>query len=438
MELSSSGREVHYIDLTTSPGREVLYIDLTTLPGREVHYIDLTTPLDQQEKEASPLLHLPKEACGLLPLDSLSVMSLIDYVKLPKLRCIKQLDIDHWLSTTDPSPEFQPNHLSRAPLPPLKVVINLHKAISNRSLLVSKSITTTHILDDNDRVLPQNLPLWSIQFWKRAHEARSAQSQWKQSMKWMDLHCQVVSTHAARDSVINCLKTLCWTDNLHASVGFGSVLGLTTLLSDKPLLGANIHQLLAVLRDKLRRNKSSNLLTNRIVDLEFGDSLLQTQLDDAPYNHSFQEAEEALLNGSVNTVSGVLHVHGNHYTCFVFDLKNTYLGYGDSMGGAMPQKLQQAFIKWIVRFNRKRAGCSGVKEPELWFRPMPISTQKPGDDYSCGILAVNALEHHHLHSSILLDQAMPIAMERIMKFIDICQLNINEVSFCICDPYQSN
>ena len=98
----------------------------------------------------------------------------------------------------------------------------------------------------------------------------------------------------------------------------------------------------------------------------------------------------------------------------------------------MPARIRNAFIWWIDRLSSLgfvSSDGSRVRKGKDWVvETLPITSQRNGDDYSCGMLAVNSLEHALLHEPLIASNAQAIAHLRIRSFLEICQLHLEDVS----------
>lgn len=235
------------------------------------------------------------------------------------------------------------------------------------------------------------------------------------------------------------LAQISWSDDLQGEVGFGKGNGLSALvalLGERCLSGAHICGLLASTRRRLRQTDLNHSLTCSIVDLKFVDSLVNAALSKKTTDGTIalpraqQRVEDDIASGFCSKVAGISYINNNHYTFFVLNIEEAYLGYGDSFGGEIPPNIRAAFLWWIEHLIQRLRKKDLLPAPELWFRQLPISHQHAGDGTSCGILAVNALEHHLFPNDILLidSRLKPVATRRMSAFADICQIHLDAVS----------
>ncbi|KZT31980.1 hypothetical protein SISSUDRAFT_1056086 [Sistotremastrum suecicum HHB10207 ss-3] len=106
---------------------------------------------------------------------------------------------------------------------------------------------------------------------------------------------------------------------------------------------------------------------------------------------------EDLANGRIKQISGIFHVHGNHFTACVIDIERAVILYGDGKQEDMPEKT-------------------------FAFDKLNIALQHDG--HSCGILAFNALMHYHDHTVELYNNrdALAMACARVRIAEDLIRL----------------
>ena len=84
---------------------------------------------------------------------------------------------------------------------------------------------------------------------------------------------------------------------------------------------------------------------------------------------------------------------GNHFMAIMIDIKSKTLFVGDSLGFWVPQEFVRMVEWWIYLYDPSGA-FNGLQIEKL-----PCTTQSDG--FSCGILAVNSLEHYFWPSTKL-------------------------------------
>ena len=127
----------------------------------------------------------------------------------------------------------------------------------------------------------------------------------------------------------------------------------------------------------------------------------------------------SIIQGLVNSVAGVLYLP-NHWTSLVITFNPPKILYGDSLGNSMPPIQASSFQRWICHMLSR----SGKEIPESDISIYPLATTIQQDFNSCGLFALNAIEHHYLQDSPLLQcDVLSVAYSRIQIALGILQEN---------------
>ncbi|KZS89301.1 hypothetical protein SISNIDRAFT_469349 [Sistotremastrum niveocremeum HHB9708] len=129
-----------------------------------------------------------------------------------------------------------------------------------------------------------------------------------------------------------------------------------------------------------------------------------------------REIRDALVKERVKTVGGIFHVRGNHFTACVIDLDGERILYGDGKHDSMPEKRQRTLTDWLAYH---------LPDKTFSFQKLDIVDQKDG--HSWGILAFNALMHHHVPDTSLYnnDDPMGMACASIQIVEDLVRLTLD-------------
>jgi len=107
-----------------------------------------------------------------------------------------------------------------------------------------------------------------------------------------------------------------------------------------------------------------------------------------------QQVAEDLTTGRCVCILCVLNVNNNHWITYVIDFHEEVLLFGNSLGHYPDKSVINVFLAWIKNMSGKD------------FQSERLTTAIQTDSFSCGMLAVNALEHHMYPQIIpLLDTA---------------------------------
>jgi hypothetical protein len=100
----------------------------------------------------------------------------------------------------------------------------------------------------------------------------------------------------------------------------------------------------------------------------------------------------------------IMHIHSNHWVALVIDFAHGLLLYGDPMGQTMPSIVEDTYNWWLGQH------CNSTFD----IKSLPCTLQD--DTFSCGLLAVNALEHHFLPAEYPLIAKSAVAIGHIQCF----------------------
>lgn len=82
---------------------------------------------------------------------------------------------------------FPPVHLQQIPLPPLDSVLKLHQLLLDTLLQSLRSVSTLHLVSAGwSSLIPSQLPLWVVTYWKEAYELRTMRQDWDAACIWVE------------------------------------------------------------------------------------------------------------------------------------------------------------------------------------------------------------------------------------------------------------
>jgi len=176
---------------------------------------------------------------------------------------------------------------------------------------------------------------------------------------------------------------------------------LVLFCSEKWLKGSQVDIMLEILRDHLRSKKSQEA----VKDISFLQKLIKI------YRHTrntyandntamfIWEFMEKLKTGEVSVVGLAVavcyteseaqlpfgqDVISNHWCCFILDINECTIHYGNSLGTAPPPKLLDILNWWL-----------GLSFPTP-FSLVNLPIMQQTDTFSCTVFTVNALSHYFL------------------------------------------
>ncbi|KAG1734362.1 hypothetical protein EDD22DRAFT_787922, partial [Suillus occidentalis] len=116
----------------------------------------------------------------------------------------------------------------------------------------------------------------------------------------------------------------------------------------------------------------------------------------------------------IKTVGMACFVHSNHWLSLIIDGSHHTIYFGDSFGHEAPDLIHHA-VKWWL----------GLHTP-ISFKWKALACTHQQDQYSCGILAVNAIAHHfHLQAYSLLISLTPDVLDAVRMQIGVSVIDIH-------------
>lgn len=346
-----------------------------------------------------------------------------------------------WLSDQPVSPNFEPTILTHTIcLPPPEIIEQLYQIIADRRDTPPTSILPLHV-PSADLAAGFHLPVWTVAYWREVSTARDHRGDWSAAVKWVErLAKGSEEGEDLQKRILSVFRKLQWRGSVSGVTVGRTVRGLSKFLGNTPLPAEQVLQLVDLLQLQLTLTAAPDS-PHLLVSENFIGALLKaakldpksptpphTQIAAQRCYSALREVESDVLFRSKRVVSGILFVGGNHWTFFVLNFNTQTIGYGDSFAGSMPSDIEKAFVWWINRLSRF-LNMKHQKPAEEWSRQaMPVTRQKAGDAYSCGILAVNGLENYLFNSGLVSPDPRAIARRRMRCFLEVCRLHCESVS----------
>ncbi|KAG1823327.1 hypothetical protein EV424DRAFT_1321185 [Suillus variegatus] len=133
-----------------------------------------------------------------------------------------------------------------------------------------------------------------------------------------------------------------------------------------------------------------------------------------------RQVGQDVANG-IKTVGMACFVHSNHWLSLVIDGSRHTIYFGDSFGHKAPDSIHHAVEWWL-----------GLHTP-ISFKWNTLACTHQQDQYSCGILAVNAIAHHFLLQaySLLISTHDELDAARMQIGIAIIDVHLHALSVSI-------
>ena len=264
------------------------------------------------------------------------------------------------------------------------------------------------------------VPLWTVGYWLEVLKIHSIKLLWVSAQRNLDL---LQKEHLLTDNIMDLIKQvssalskLSWKNKIK---GFPVDLPpeyLASYLTRKWLTDEHENQMLHLLQEELTlRNPESST--------------------DITYTYFFQILSQLHRDGTYDTDKGadwvrrkgvefstgvydilatIVNLNDNHWVPIVVDFKASKFLYGDSMGGAIDENVEEILTWWTYHHT-------GITFTKTY---LPITRQRDG--FSCGLLAWNALATYLLPDIHSLIDASDVAKERLKMFLQVVEQH-NEV-----------
>ncbi|KAF8196183.1 hypothetical protein BJ912DRAFT_1056612 [Pholiota molesta] len=270
-----------------------------------------------------------------------------------------------------------------------------------------------------------SFPIWIIAYWVEvARLQTTVRRPWVSAEAFLKKTQQTWKAAEARqlaDAATIALVQLPWGGR---TTGFGAdnepIHVLARYLSDQWLQSKHIIQQLEILRLDLKRAGTIDCEVITPYTFEILVQMYRTR-EATPYRKdgfgvrkNIWGIGEELASGRRKVVAGVSNVNNNHWVGIVIDVADLTVRYGDSLGGAGAVEIMDAVIWWL-QFHIPSPFKRSV---------LPITQQT--DDFSCGVLALNAIRHMALPNTPLLQPLSGIAInqERVDMFVSAVKLDL--------------
>ncbi|KAK0237311.1 hypothetical protein EDD85DRAFT_790985 [Armillaria nabsnona] len=220
-----------------------------------------------------------------------------------------------------------------------------------------------------------SFPLWIILWWCEIQEISEAKSSWTDAFAFLNGLSQKYPLVQKLDTQI---RTLPWNTKLPSALGgntMTSAMTTTTLAyycSQKWLKTLHLEQIII---NKYRRADDNEYFTN---SLRLADGSLSSLAFPVCV---LSDCGKVFLP---NEGSDGYSLPGNHWTSIVVDASEGRVYYADSFSSPLPAEAVDVLHWWLKRHGFDK------------FPVMQLPSTKQKDSYSCGILCIDAINHHFL------------------------------------------
>jgi Ulp1 family protease catalytic subunit len=352
----------------------------------------------------------------IIPSQNLSVSDLQNY-PFPELATSKSPSpqpLQKFLSRLTPN-ITDVEEITLLPTPSEALLKNLLKCPEIRQ---SQSFTCEHLHGRTGL----RVPLWTIRYWLEVRRIHPIKLLWASAQRNLDLLQKKLLTDInLTTQVSSVLSKLSWKDNIK---GFPAQIPpeqLTSYLTEIWLSDDHEDQMLHLLQNEitLQHPKSDTNITTTF----FFRKLTQLYRD-GTYNALedgawVQRKSQEFATGVYDIFATIVNIDNSHWVSIIVDFKASKILYGDSMGGAIDEDIEEILTWWTYYHT-------GVKFTKAY---LPITRQRDG--FSCGLLAWNALAAYLLPNIHSLIDASDVAKERLKMFLQVVEQHDNQVEFVV-------
>jgi hypothetical protein len=349
----------------------------------------------------------------IIPSQNLSVSELQNF-PLPEIDILKSPSpqpLHFFLSHLTPN-ITDPKEITLLPTPSEALLKSVLKCPEIKQ---SQSFICEHLRHDGRPGL--RVPLWTIEYWLEVlriypikHLWVSAQRNVMQKEKiltdsdnGMDLIKQVFSV----------LSKLSWKENMK---GFPVQIPpehLTSYLTEGWLSDEHENQMLHLLQEELtlrRPENNTNITTTGTYFFQILSQLYRDGTYDALEGAAWvRRKSQEFATGVYDIFATIVNINNNHWVPILVDFRASKILYGDSMGGAIDEGVEEILTWWTYHHT-------GVI-----FTKTYLPTTRQRDGFSCGLLAWNALATYLLPDIHSLIDASDVAKERLKMFLRVVE-----------------
>ncbi len=299
------------------------------------------------------------------------------------------------------------SQLHRLPVPDIKTIQRLYDESRQAWLDGMCSVQYSHLSKGGKTCTL--FPLFVVSYWKELAEMKNPRGRWLQCSDWLSKQLnqsRFPERRAAAEEACTHLQALQWNGTQDIS-DVAPVHGLYRLLGKSWLSSSQINSKLHLLSERAIMD-TGLLAAMRFESCEFTNIVLREYRgkDKQAYGDKWLKSVGGLVaeGRTMLTIMHLGHVDGTpHWTAMVVSGKEKTILYRDSLGGEIEPELKYAYHWWLS------------KHVSTIFDVKDLDTTLQTDGFNCGILALNAVEHHAFPTVSLAGNAAGELMDRRVK-----------------------
>jgi hypothetical protein len=260
-----------------------------------------------------------------LPSPDLSVQGFLAF-KLPRVSSeIISTKAKLWFSHAHPSANYKHVLFARS-LPSQESVEQLGCVVGQAWLDGTKSVVDHQYNDGRD-----NLPLWTVAFWKEIIKLDEMQHIWAKSLTWLEHEAEWGPAQQETRSIQNLLELLPWNTKLKYCRGETTTFHLSRFLGIRWLSDDNINMMAKELQDELQGH-----IDIRIANLSLAGAICDIKKNLGLPPLAPQKWQKSLLGqfehltktGGLQKLYFPIHINSNHWIAAEIDFQTKTITFG--------------------------------------------------------------------------------------------------------------
>ena len=234
------------------------------------------------------------------------------------------------------------------------------------------------------------LPVWVLEYWREISRPMKYQDSWKKVLAWLGEISQSESMVGICEQVMAGLSYFPWNGS-SCSVHDMELLLTTSSLSDFHIDSTLVKIFQGCDHTGARLSGCHTFLPytnlNSIIEAY---AELRTGQAGIKQEHLLG-VENRIITGQIETIAGVVNLPG-HWTSIIFSFKPPKILYGDSLGDTLSKRRALSFRRWMSHMLSRAGTQMPVEDISIY----DLATGVQKDSISCGLFALNSIDHHYL------------------------------------------
>jgi hypothetical protein len=262
----------------------------------------------------------------------------------------------------------------------------------------------------------KHFPLWLITYWNELNHIIENQRCWSladQSLR--KLHLLGNATQELVDTTYQALSNLPWSGPIRGFSDQEEIIHLHKYATTGWLTTVHENQMLDLLKYDISNHGTQVIIQSTYFIQTLGQAFYHYRKNSSA--GPLHDIGQSLASGVKACIGTIVNCRDTHWAAIVVDFSHRVIWHRDSLNWQMDPELKQVLEWWI----REHTSASFA------YKKLPITYQQ--DDYSCGLLAWNALSHFFLPIDHPLIDPSDVATARLRVLLRVCKQHQNQVSW---------